>query len=205
MSEHGVTEDAVLDVQRGGDQDDNGEVDDMGCTAGSEAEGPLTTHISHFRNEDVHPAYIRYGVPLYLLCALILLINADIGSGVSAEYILLRDGVIKEQEALLVASIFSSVRKLWQNGSYPLAILVLLSSVIWPYVKLFVSFYIWFFPYDRPRRRERLIEVMDALGKWSFVDIVVLVQIMVAFRSVQQFQVEKDYSGSVLFTTHHHV
>jgi paraquat-inducible protein A len=122
---------------------------------------------------------------------LILLINADVGSGVSAEYILLRDGVIKEQQALLVASIFSSVKELWHNGSYPLAILVAITSVIWPYVKLFVSSFIWFVPYDRPRRRERLIEIMDALGKWSFVDIVVLVQIMVAFRSVQRYPVER--------------
>ena len=200
MYEHDVTEGAVMDVQKGGDSvDDVREVDDIKeKSARSEVEEPARIYVSHFRNEDVHSVYIRYGVPFYLLCALILLINADIGSGVSAEYILLRDGVVKEQQALLVASIFTSVKKLWENGSYPLAILVLLTSVIWPYVKLFVSFFVWFSPYERPRRRERLIEIMDVLGKWSFVDIIVLVQIMVAFRSVQRCRVKIKIQGSLV-------
>jgi len=33
------------------------------------------------------------------------------------------------------------------------------------------------------RRRERLLEILDILGKWSFVDIVVLVEIIAAFRA----------------------
>ena len=36
---------------------------------------------------------------------------------------------------------------------------------------------------NAPRRRERLLEVIDALGKWSFVDVVVFTEIVVAFRS----------------------
>lgn len=150
-------------------------------------EQPSTTCVSHFRNEEVHSSYVRYGVPLFLLCALVLLINADVGTGVSAEYLLLRDGEIEEQQELLVASIFSSVKELWHNGSYPLAILIVITSIMWPYIKLGISFYIWFVPYERPRRRELMIEIVDAVGKWSFVDIVVLVEIMVAFRYVYSY------------------
>jgi hypothetical protein len=144
---------------------------------------PETLHVSHFRNE-THSAYVRYGVPFFMVGTLVLLINADVGSGVSAEYILLRDGEIQEQRELLVASIFSSVHELWLNESYPLAILIIITSIMWPYVKLLIAFYAWFMPYKVPRRREFLVEVIDAFGKWSFVDIVVLVEIMVAFRCV---------------------
>lgn len=145
---------------------------------------PDIIYISHFRNAEAHSVYTRYGLPFFMLCTTVLLINADIGSGVSAEYILLRDGEIQEQRELLVASIFSSVHELWVNGSYPLAILIVLTSILWPYVKLLISFYAWFMPYKQPRRREFLVEAIDAFGKWSFVDIVVLVEIMVAFRYV---------------------
>ena len=145
---------------------------------------PDTLHVSHFRNAEAHSVYIRYGVPFFMLCALVLLINADVGSGVSAEYILLRDGEIQEQRELLTASIFTSIQKLWDNESYPLAILIVITSISWPFVKLFMGFYVWFMPYRLPRSREFTLEVIDALGKWSFVDIVVLVEIMVAFRCV---------------------
>jgi uncharacterized paraquat-inducible protein A len=171
----------VVDDEHPAEEEDSGEETNEDVTV---SKGPATNCKSHFRNDESHPASIRYGVPMFLVCALILLINADIGSGVSAEYFLVRDGVVEEHQRLFNASIFSSVKKLWDNGSYPLAILIVLTSVVWPYVKLFLAFFAWFAPYQLPRRRERMIEVIDAVGKWSFVDIVVLVEIMVAFRYV---------------------
>lgn len=170
------------DSHPGGDelkQASNGNVNDALTPAES------TIYVSHLKNAEAHPAYMRYGVPLFFVCLLILLINSYVGSGVSAQYILLRDGVVQEQRELLVASIFTSVGKLWDNGSYPLAIFIVITSISWPFVKIFISLYAWCWPYTRPRRREFVLEVIDALGKWSFVDIVVFVQIMVAFRYVQ--------------------
>jgi uncharacterized paraquat-inducible protein A len=38
-------------------------------------------------------------------------------------------------------------------------------------------------PYRSARRRERLLEIVDVLGKRSFIDIFVLLIIMVAFRA----------------------
>jgi hypothetical protein len=139
-------------------------------------------HVSHFRNSDAHSALVRFGVPLWTVATLVLLINSDIGSGVSADYILRGEEKIIEQDSLFVASIFSSVKELWINDSYPLAILIAVTSIAWPYIKLLLTFYAWFAPYKNPRGREWLVEVLDACGKWSFVDIIVLVEIMVAFR-----------------------
>jgi hypothetical protein len=129
------------------------------------------------------PKLWRYGIPIYLLGAMSLLVVSDIGSGVTAEYILMQpDGTIFEQRTLLTVSIFNSVQKLWETGSYALAILIGVTSVMWPYIKLILTFLSWMVPFKNIRRREHLLEVIDVLGKWSFVDIFVLLIIMVAFR-----------------------
>jgi len=151
---------------------------------GEEEATDLAKYIPPFRNEDMHSVYVRYGVPFFMVCTLVLLINAHVGSGVTADYILLLDGQVQEHKQLLHASIFTSVHKLWQNKTYALAIFIACTSISWPYLKLLIAFYAWFIPYQKPRRREFMIEIIDALGKWSFVDIVVFVEIMVAFRYV---------------------
>lgn len=144
-------------------------------------------HTSHFRNKEAHSFWSRYGIPIYLLATLGLLLASHIGSGVAAEYILIRpSGEVFEQETLLHASIFTSVKALWSSRSYALAILVVITSIMWPYIKLLLSLCAWMVPYRKPGRRERLLEVVDALGKWSFVDIFVLLIIMVSFRATIQ-------------------
>lgn len=150
-----------------------------------EAEQEFGGSISHFRNRQAHSPWLRYGIPIYLLCTLALLLASDIGSGVEANYILRgSDGSVFEERTLLTASIFSSVKELWNSGSYPLALLIVVTSIAWPYLKLIFSMAAWTLPSCRSVRcRERFIEVVDALGKWSFVDIFVLLIIMVAFRS----------------------
>ena len=152
--------------------------------ASSKVKSPTT---SHFRNTEEHSVWCRYGIPLYLVATLGLLLASHIGSGVAAEYILIQsDGSVFEQEALLQASIFTSVKSLWSTGSYALAILIVFTSIMWPYVKLLLSLFAWMVPFRNGRRRERLIEFIDALGKWSFVDIFVFLIIMVSFRATIQ-------------------
>lgn len=138
--------------------------------------------MSPFQNTQTFPTWVRYGMPLWIIAVLILLLNSDIGSGVTAESILIQNGKVVDTTRLIHASIFTSVRALWDNGSYPLAVFIVVTSVSWPYVKLLLSLYSWFSPYRRPNRRMLVLEVLDFLGKWSLVDIVVFVIIMVAFR-----------------------
>jgi uncharacterized paraquat-inducible protein A len=123
-------------------------------------------------------------MPVYLLGTFGLTLASHLGSGVAAEYILLYpDGTVFEQKSLFEVTIFSSVKKLWNTGSYALAILIVIASISWPYVKLCLTLAAWMFPYRSARRRERLLEIVDALGKWSFIDVFVLLIIMVAFRA----------------------
>jgi hypothetical protein len=146
----------------------------------------IPLHVSHFQNPELS-VYWRRGIPLYLLATLGLLLASDIGSGVSAVTLLKpapEDTVNKEQEStLLTASIFTAVNELWHAGSYALAVFIAIASVGWPYVKLLLSLYAWMLPFSSAARRERLISIIDCLGKWSFVDVVVFSEIVVAFRA----------------------
>ena len=139
-------------------------------------------HVSHIRNE-IHPPTVKWGVLLFLIGTFILLVFADFGSGVTAESILMQNGEVYERTTILNVSVVSSVGKLWEAESYPLAIFIAITSIGWPYIKLALALVAWVTPYVNHRRREFFIELIDALGKWSFVDIMVLVEIMVAFRS----------------------
>jgi hypothetical protein len=156
---------------------------DANLLPGEHQQQQPTKHISHFRNAEAHPFWLRWGIPLWFVATVVLLINSDIGSGVSADYIQIKNGEVTNQSPLFEASIFSSVKELWLNKSYPLAILIVITSIAWPYIKIVLSLLAWMAPFSLPRRREFLLEIVDALGKWSFVDIVVFVEIMVAFRS----------------------
>mmetsp|Transcript_1563 Transcript_1563/g.3786 ORF Transcript_1563/g.3786 Transcript_1563/m.3786 type:complete len:474 (-) Transcript_1563:371-1792(-) len=149
---------------------------------GEGEEQPLQQHKSLFTNTMIHP-FVRNGILLLLIVTIALLLAADVGSGVTVSSIMIEDGEIVDENTILNVSVLSSVGKLWEAESYPLAIFIAITSIGWPYIKLGLATYAWVTPYNRPRRREVLIEIIDALGKWSFVDIMVLVEIMVAFRS----------------------
>lgn len=198
-----VTGEAITST--GTDKDDEAGVGTIkGGNLERDSDGiPHATLPAHLFNTEAHPCWIRYGVPLYLTCIFGLLLASDLGSGVSAETRLVIDGEVEQHDTILTVSIFSSVSKLWETQSYPLAILIVITSIMWPYIKLAMSMLAWVLPpvgHPRggirgPRRRERLVEWLDALGKWSFVDIFVLIIMMVAFRTT--VPIGGDASGVV--------
>lgn len=65
-----------------------------------------------------------------------------------------------------------------------MAILIAIFSGIWPYTKQITTFVLWFLPptWLSSRRRGKILSWLDALGKYSFIDIFVLIVAMVAFR-----------------------
>lgn len=130
--------------------------------------------------------YERYGIPIAIVCTLSLLLASDIGSGVSVVRVLVPsdDMFEKQTDELLTASVFTSLKSLWNAGSYGLVIFIALTSISWPYVKMLLTLYAWMTPFtNHYRRRERLLEWLDRMGKWSFVDIVVFLEITVVFKS----------------------
>jgi len=84
---------------------------------------------------------------------------------------------------LFAFDLLNSVRDMWDAKIYPLALLILVFSGIWPYAKLILMLACLLVPTSRlaPDRRRRFLEFLDAYGKWSLVDTYVLVMFMVGF------------------------
>mmetsp|Transcript_8956 Transcript_8956/g.24830 ORF Transcript_8956/g.24830 Transcript_8956/m.24830 type:complete len:475 (-) Transcript_8956:63-1487(-) len=147
-----------------------------------------TLMTAHLWNKEEIPAVWRYGLTIYLVCILGLLFASDIGSGVEAVTRTVPDPEFQdifdsEETVLLEASVFTSIGELWDAGSYALTIFIVLTSICWPYIKLLLTLYAWVTRYSNTHRRERLLTMLDALGKWSFVDIIVFIEIVVVFRA----------------------
>ena len=106
-----------------------------------------------------------------MVANLTILLVADISSGVTAKTQIIdeTDGSIFDENVILTVSIVTSISQLWNAGSKALAVFILLTSLLWPFIKLALTFAAWVLPYRTLRRRERFLEVLDCLDKWSFV------------------------------------
>eukprot|EP00405_Crypthecodinium_cohnii_P056348 CAMPEP_0206629264 /NCGR_PEP_ID=MMETSP0325_2-20121206/66949_1 /ASSEMBLY_ACC=CAM_ASM_000347 /TAXON_ID=2866 /ORGANISM="Crypthecodinium cohnii, Strain Seligo" /LENGTH=481 /DNA_ID=CAMNT_0054154049 /DNA_START=63 /DNA_END=1506 /DNA_ORIENTATION=+ len=127
----------------------------------------------------------RICIPMMVVAGLFLFLSSNSGAGAAVRVSVTVDG---EDVAVLppVASfsLISSVKDMWHGGVYPLAILILLFSGVWPYLKLILMLVCWFSPRSTLslEARKKFLEFLDMYGKWSMVDTFVMVIFMVAFR-----------------------
>ncbi|QDZ19078.1 hypothetical protein HOP50_02g15870 [Chloropicon primus] len=75
----------------------------------------------------------------------------------------------------------NAVNLMWNGHAYALAVLIAFLSGGWPYIKLAAMFVLWFVPV-RPSLRETLLALLEALGKWSMIDVYVFALMMAGFR-----------------------
>ena len=71
-----------------------------------------------------------------------------------------------------------SVRLMWSVGLYWVAILIVAFSIMFPLLKTCSLIIIWFLRME-PRRRNWCIRLLEALGKWSMLDVFVVILLMV--------------------------
>eukprot|EP00475_Leptophrys_vorax_P003121 TRINITY_DN1180_c0_g1_i1.p1 TRINITY_DN1180_c0_g1~~TRINITY_DN1180_c0_g1_i1.p1 ORF type:complete len:481 (+),score=144.49 TRINITY_DN1180_c0_g1_i1:475-1917(+) len=104
--------------------------------------------------------------------------------GASVNLIALFAGDTLKLPSLFSFSLGNSIREMWKAGVYPLALMILCFSGMWPYVKALMMLACWLAPPQKLalRHRKRIMHWLDILGKWSLVDAYVLVLMMVAFR-----------------------
>jgi paraquat-inducible protein A len=74
-------------------------------------------------------------------------------------------------------TIMSGVVFLWIDGSWPLAIILFIASIVVPFSKLFALTYLLVSVQRRstlaPAQRTRLYRVLEFVGRWSMIDIYV--------------------------------
>jgi paraquat-inducible protein A len=99
-------------------------------------------------------------------------------------------------------TIMSGVVYLWTSGSWPLAIIVFIASIMVPLLKLTALTLLvvsaqrrsrW-----RPHERGRLYRLVEAVGRWSMLDVYVIT-LLVALVQIQGLAAIKAAPGAVAF------
>lgn len=107
----------------------------------------------------------RIDIPLLILAALVLLYQ-----GLTMPLVrfasLLRDD--------FGYSILGGIGKLFEAGDSMIAALILLMSVVFPLLKLGMLILLWVAPMA-PAWRRRLLHILEPLGKWSMLDVLVVI------------------------------
>lgn len=78
----------------------------------------------------------------------------------------------------LDSTIISGLILMWQEGAYPVAIIILLASVVVPVAKIIIMYWLCYLarqePSERLRHPARVFRLVDWVGRWSMVDVLVV-------------------------------
>ena len=127
--------------------------------------------------------WFRMVMPFLLLLTIGIFISSNTGVGASV-FVYLTLGT---QKTIILPSLFdfgliNTVIEMWTAKVYPLAVLILLMSGVWPYAKVVLMIVCFFMPKSlMPGKiRNRMMVVLDMLGKWSLLDTYVMLMMLVA-------------------------
>ena len=98
------------------------------------------------------------------------------------------------------STIWRGILSLSEAGSWPVAVVVFLASILIPFVKLLILFYLSLTARS-PRHRQfklRLYQFVEAVGRWSMLDIFILA-ILVAVIKLGAWTRAVPEVGSLLF------
>src|SRR5690606_27871333 len=71
---------------------------------------------------------------------------------------------------IIDSTIISGLVLMWQDGAYPVAIIILIASVIVPVAKILIMFWLCYLTTLPPQRRQRystqIYRLVDWVGRW---------------------------------------
>jgi len=141
-------------------------------------------HLSLARNQKL-PIGLRAGLPLLVFANAILFISSNAGSGASIFVDISAGGqnLFPSLPPAFDFSLVNTIVEMAQGRVWLLVFVIGFFSGVWPYLKLSMMLACWFIPANKLSvpRRHKLLEFLDAFGKWSLVDTYVLVLFVVAF------------------------
>lgn len=135
------------------------------------------------RSKEV-PMLLRLLMPVIIIGNVALFLSGHLSLGGTVNISGSFAGQAFDVDGFFEFSMARSTIEMWNAGAHALAILIVIFSGLWPYTKQLITLYIWFAP---PRwlsfkRRGSLLSWLDALGKWSMVDVFVLLMTLASFR-----------------------
>ena len=98
------------------------------------------------------------------------------------------------------STIWSGIVELNNAGSWPIALIVLLASLVIPFFKLIILFYLALTAsnHQRSRFKTRLYTIVEAIGRWSMLDIFLLA-VLVAIMKLGPWTRVEPGLGSLMF------
>jgi hypothetical protein len=148
------------------------------------------------------PVFAKLCVPLALFANAALFATGHLAVGATVD-ILLRLGDDRfDMPAYFTFSIAQSTIDMYNSGAVFLAFVVIIFSGVWPYLKLIVMLFLWFAPayIVRPDNRGSAFAWLDTLGKWSMIDVFVMVLSIVGFNVVVNPPAALDFLWEGLFS-----
>ena len=148
------------------------------------------------------PLFFRIFIPLAILLTIALFASSNTGIGASV-FVVFNVGRRIQVPSLFDFGLVNSVHDMWVAGSHILSALVCVFSGIWPYLKLIIMLFSFFIPTSilSHKRREKILILLDATGKFSILDSYVMMMMLVAFHfhvEVPVIQQSQAKNGSVV-------
>ncbi len=105
---------------------------------------------------------------------------------------------------VIASTIFSGVVLIWQEGSYPIAMIIFTASIMIPVLKMLaISWLCYEINKNDNKNNERLLivyEIVEFVGRWSMIDVFVIA-VLTALVSMGQFMMVAPASGAIFFAS----
>ena len=113
------------------------------------------------------PGFVQYAMPAALFLNAAVFVGSNFATGASIVLVAKLGDERIASSSLFDFTLSNSVRDMWDAGVYPLSLIILIFSGIWPYVKIVAMLICWWIPssYLPAGLRERMLMVLDSLGK----------------------------------------
>jgi len=130
------------------------------------------------------PISLRLLIPIVIFGNIALFLSGHLSLGGTVNLSGTFAGQGFNVEGFFEFSMAKSTIEMWNAGATALAILIVIFSGIWPYAKQLISLAMWVIPPKllASRKRGKILHWLDVLGKWSMVDVFVLLTTLASFR-----------------------
>ena len=139
------------------------------------------------------PIFFRIFIPFAILFTIALFASSNSGIGASV-FIVFNLGRRIQLPSMFDFGLVNSVHDMWVAGSHILSAVICAFSGIWPYMKLILMLISFFLPTSilSSKRREKILLILDATGKFSFLDSYVMLMMIVAFHFHVELPLSKE-------------
>ncbi|CAE7022271.1 ytlA [Symbiodinium natans] len=126
------------------------------------------------------PLAARWGLLSGIVGTILLFVYASVTPGILLSGSFKASDGSSDTRHMASLSMDNSLVQTWTVGSYFVFCAMLIFSVIWPYIKLFMMLYVWVRPMDHSTRGPVLV-FLDQIGKWSLMDNIIMFLFIVFF------------------------